>query len=110
MLPGVTVEATSPALIENVRSTVTDGRGQYLLPELRAGVYTVTFSLAAFATLKREGLELRTNFTAQVDVELTVSQLQETITVSGSTPLVDVRSATQQRTVSRELLDTVPTA
>src|SRR6185436_8538806 len=107
---GVTVEAASPALIENVRSTISDGRGQYQLPELRAGQYTVSFSLAGFATLKREGLELRTNFTAQVDVELTVSQLQETITVSGSTPLVDVQSATQQRTVSRELLDTVPTA
>src|SRR4051794_10831957 len=110
VLPGVTVEATSPALIENVRSTVTDGRGQYVLPELRPGVYTVAFALAGFATLKRERLELRTNFTAQVDVELTVSQLQETITVTGSTPLVDVRGATQQRTVSRELLDTVPTA
>ena len=110
VLPGVTVEAASPALIEKVRSTVTDERGQYRLPELRPGVYTVTFSLPGFSTLKREGLELRTNFTAQVDVELTVSQLQETITVSGATPLVDVQSATQQRTVSRELLDAVPTA
>ena len=110
VLPGVTVEATSPALIEKVRSTVTNDRGQYRLPELRPGMYTVTFSLAAFSTLKREGLELRTNFTAQVDVELTISQLQETITVSGSTPLVDVQGATQQRTVTREVLDTVPTA
>ena len=110
VLPGVTVEAASPALIENVRSTVTDERGQYRLPELRPGMYTVTFSLPGFATLKREGLELRTNFTAQVDVELKVSQLQETITVTGATPLVDVQSATQQRTVSREVLDTVPTA
>ena len=73
-------------------------------------MYTVTFSLPGFATFKRDGLELRTNFTAQVDVELTVSQLQETITVTGATPLVDVQGATQQRTVSRELLDTVPTA
>ena len=110
VLPGVTVEAASPALIEKVRSTVTDERGQYRLPELRPGMYTVTFSLAGFSTLKREGLELRTNFTAQVDVELMVSQLEETITVSGATPLVDVSSATQQRTISREVLDTVPTA
>ena len=110
VLPGVTVEAASPALIEKVRSTVTDERGQYRLPELRPGAYTLTFSLAGFSTLKRDGLELRTNFTAQIDVELTVSALQETITVSGATPLVDVQSATQQRTVTREVLDTVPTA
>ena len=76
VLPGVTVEAASPALIEKVRSTVTDERGQYRLSELRPGTYTVTFSLAGFATLKREGLELRTNFTAQVDAELEVSQLR----------------------------------
>ncbi|HEY1304235.1 MAG TPA: carboxypeptidase regulatory-like domain-containing protein [Vicinamibacterales bacterium] len=110
VLPGVTVEAASPALIEKVRSTITDERGQYRLPELRPGMYAVTFALSGFSTLKRDGLELRTNFTAQVDVELKVSNLQETITVSGSTPLVDVQTATQQRTVSREVLDTVPTA
>jgi Carboxypeptidase regulatory-like domain len=110
VLPGVTVEAASPALIEKVRSSVTDERGQYRLPELRPGGYSVTFSLAGFSTLKRDGLELRTNFTAQVDVELTVSDIQETITVSGATPLVDTQSATQQRTVTREVLDTVPTA
>ena len=110
VLPGVTVEAASPELIEKVRSTVTDERGQYRLPELRPGMYAVTFSLTGFSTLRRDGLELRTNFTAQVDVELKVSQVEETITVSGSTPLVDVQSATQQRTVSREMLDTVPTA
>ena len=90
VLPGVTVEAASPALIEKVRSTVTDDRGEYRLSELRPGMYTVTFSLAGFSTLKRDGLELRTNFTAQVDVELKVSQLEETITVTGATPLVDV--------------------
>ena len=73
-------------------------------------MYTVTFSLPGFATVRNEGLELRTNFTAQVDAELKVSQLEETITVTGATPLVDVQSATQQRTVSREVLDTVPTA
>ena len=110
VLPGVTVEASSPALIERVRATVTDERGEYRLPELRPGIYAVTFTLPGFATLNRDGLELRTNFTAQIDVELTVSQLQETITVSGATPLVDVQGATQQRTVTREVLDTVPTA
>src|SRR5436190_7550363 len=110
VLPGVTVEAASPALIEKVRSTVSDERGQYRLDGLRPGVYTVTFALAGFATVKRDGLELRTNFTATVDADLKVSQLEETITVTGATPLVDVASATQQRTISREVLDTVPTA
>ena len=70
----------------------------------------MTFSLPGFSTFKRDGLELRTNFTAQVDAELKVSQIEETITVSGASPLVDVTAATQQRTVSREVLDTVPTA
>ena len=110
VLPGVTIEAASPALIEKVRSTVSDERGQYRLAELRPGVYTVTFSLPGFATVRNEGLELRTSFTAQLDAELKVSQLEETITVTGATPLVDVPTATQQRTVSREVLDAVPTA
>src|SRR5688572_29236032 len=110
VLPGVTVEAASPALIERVRTAVTNDRGEYQLTELRPGPYVVTFTLPGFSTLKRDGLELRTNFTAQVDAELTVSTLEETITVTGSTPLVDVSSATQQRTVTREVLDTVPTA
>ena len=110
VLPGATVEATSPARIERVRSTISDDRGEYRLPELRPGTYTLTFTLPGFATLKRDGLELRTNFTARVDAELTVSQLEETITVIGGAPLVDTQGATQQRTVSRELLDTVPTA
>ena len=110
VLPGVTVEASSPALIEKVRSTVSDERGQYRLSELRPGTYTLTFSLAGFATVRNEGLELRTNFTATIDADMKVSQLEETITVTGATPLVDVSSATQQRTVSREVLDTVPTA
>jgi hypothetical protein len=110
VLPGVTVEASSPALIEKVRTTVTNERGEYRITELRPGVYTVTFSLAGFATLVRDRLELRTNFTATIDAELRVSELQETVTVTGATPLIDVQAATQQRTVSREVLDTVPTA
>ena len=76
VLPGVTVEAASPALIEKVRSTVTDERGEYRLLRAAARRLLVTFSLSGFSTLKRDGLELRTNFTAQVDVELKVSQLR----------------------------------
>jgi len=110
VVPGVNVEAASPALIERVRTAVTDERGQYRLSELPPGTYVVTFTQPGFATLKREGLELRTNFTAEVDVEMMVSQQQETVTVEALTPLVDVQSATQQQTIERSLLDSVPTA
>jgi hypothetical protein len=110
VLPGVTVEAASPALIEKVRTAVTDASGEYRIAELRPGVYSVTFTLPGFSTLKRDEIELRTSFTATINAELKVGGLQETITVSGGTPLVDVQTATQQRTISRELLDAVPTA
>src|ERR1700747_1498491 len=92
VLPGVTVEATSPALIEKVRTVVTDGEGQYKIIDLRPGAYTVTFSLTRFSTLKREGIELTTNFTANVNAELRVGSLQETVIVSGTTPVVDVQN------------------
>src|SRR3989442_8223444 len=89
VLPGVTVEAASPALIEKVRTVVTDDQGQYKILELRPGQYTVAFSLAGFATVKREGIELTTGFTAQVNAELRVGSLEETVTVSGASPVVD---------------------
>ena len=84
VMPGVTVEASSPALIEKVRSAVTDGSGQYRIVNLVPGTYTVTFTLPGFSTLKRDGVELTTNFTATVNAELKVGSLEESITVSGS--------------------------
>ena len=93
VLPGVTVEASSPALIEKTRSVVTDGTGQYRVEQLRGGVYAVTFSLSGFSTLKREGIELAGSFAATVNAELKVGSLQETVTVSGESPLVDIQSA-----------------
>ena len=90
VLPGVTAEASSPALIEKVRSAVTDGAGQYRIENLRPGVYTVTFSLAGFTTIKREGIELTGSFTATVSVEMKVGAVSETIVVTGETPVVDV--------------------
>src|SRR6266566_255940 len=81
VVPDVTVEAASPALIERVRAAVTDEKGQYRLSEVSPGTYVLTFIRPGFATLKREGLELRTNFTAEIDVQMTVSQQQDTITV-----------------------------
>src|SRR6059036_2584156 len=80
VLPGVTVEAASPALIEKVRSVVTDDRGEYKIVELRPGTYTITFTLPGFSTVRREGLELTAGFTASVDGELRVGAVEETIT------------------------------
>jgi len=109
VLPGVTVEASSPALIEKVRSAVTDATGQYKIVDLRPGTYTVTFTLPGFSTVKREGLELTGSFTATVDTELRVGTLEETITVTGETPTVDVQSSTRQRVVSAEVINALPT-
>jgi hypothetical protein len=109
VLPGVTVEAASPALIEKVRSVATDGSGQYRIVDLRPGTYSVTFTLPGFASVKRENVELPATFTANIDAELRVGSLEETITVSGQTPLVDVQSATQSQVLSKELLEAVPT-
>jgi len=110
VLPGVTVEASSPALIEKARSVVTDGSGQYRLVTLPPGVYAVTFTLSGFSTVRREGIELRSTFTAAVDADLRVGAVTETVTVTGETPLVDVQSATQQRVLGSEVVDAIPTS
>ena len=110
VMPGVTVEAASPALIEKVRSAVTDENGVYRIIDLRPGVYTLTFTLPGFNTVTRDGLELGSNFTATINVELSVGTLQESITVSGASPVVDVQSNVKQQVLSRDVLDAVPTA
>src|SRR6185436_6207949 len=92
VLPGVTVEASSPALIEKVRSAVSDGGGQYRFVDLLPGVYAVTFTLPGFSTFKREGIELAGNFTASNNAEMRVGTLEETITVTGESPVVDVQN------------------
>ena len=97
-------------LIEKVRSISTDAQGLYRLIDLRPGNYTVTFTLPGFKSVIREGLELPSNFTATVNAELSVGGLEETITVSGGAPLVDVQSTQRSVVVNRELLDSVPTA
>ena len=96
VLPGVTVEASSPALIEKVRTVVTDGRGQYRIIELRPGMYAVTFSLPGFSTVRREQIELTTGFTAVLDAALRVGAVEETVTVSGASPIVDTQNVRTQ--------------
>src|SRR5437764_1900611 len=108
VLPGVTVEAASPALIEKVRTIVTDADGTYRILDLRPGVYSVTFSLPGFRSVRREGIELPASFTATVSVDLAVGAVAETITVTGAAPLVDVQNTISQRVLSKDVLDAVP--
>jgi hypothetical protein len=110
VLPGVTVEAASPVLIEKVRSVVSDSTGQYRIVNLRPGTYTVTFSLPGFSSVKRDGIELSGSFVATVNGDLKVGALEETITVTGETPIVDVQSAKVQRTVSKDIISSIPTS
>jgi len=109
VLPGVTVEASSPALIEKVRAATTDNAGAYRVIDLRPGVYTVTFTLPGFNTFVREKLELPADFTAPLNVELRVGGVEETVTVSGASPVVDVQSVTRRDVLSREFIDALPT-
>jgi hypothetical protein len=109
VLPGVTVEAASPALIEKVRTVVTDSQGVYRVVGLRPGIYTVTFTLPGFTSFRREGLELTTGFTATVNAELKVGAVEETITVTGESPVVDISNVRQQTTLERSTLDALPT-
>jgi hypothetical protein len=109
VMPGVTVEVASPALIEKVRSAVTDGSGQYRITNLSAGTYRVTFSLTGFSTVIREGIVLSGAFTATVNAELQIGALEESVTVSGASPIVDVQAVTTQNVLTREYLDQLPT-
>src|SRR3989454_6461722 len=109
VLPGVTVEASSPALIEGSRTAVTDGAGQYTIADLRPGVYAVAFSLTGFRGVRRDGIVLPTSFTATVNADLAIGTVQEAITVTGESPLVDVQRSVSQSVMTRETLDTIPT-
>src|SRR5688572_24462337 len=110
VLPGVTVEASSPALIEKVRTATTDGSGQYRIVDLRAGDYTVTFSLSGFSTVKREGVTLEGSFTATINVDLRVGELTETITVTGESPIVDVQSVRRQMVLDNDIISAIPSS
>ncbi len=110
VLPGVTVEVSSPVLIEKTRSAVTDGTGQYRIIDLPAGTYSVTFTLTGFQTVKREGVELTGSLVATINADLKVGAVEETITVSGETPIVDVQSTRRQTTLSGETVNSIPSA
>jgi hypothetical protein len=108
VLPGVTVEAASDALIERVKVATTDGQGLFRIIDLRPGTYIVTFSLPGFGSVRREGLQLTAEFTATVNAELTVGEVAETITVTGEAPLVDTTTAVHTQVLDREAIDVLP--
>jgi hypothetical protein len=108
VMPGVTVEASSEALIEKVRTATTDSAGRYAIVSLRPGNYVVTFTLPGFKTIKREGIVLEGAFAATVNADMEVGALEETVTVTGASPVVDLQSTQNQFVASREVLDALP--
>jgi hypothetical protein len=110
VLPGVTVEAASDVLIERVRSAISDSTGQYRIVDLRPGTYAVTFTLAGFNTFKREGIELTGSFTATVNAEMKVGSIEESVTVTGESPIIDTQSVKRQTVLSNEIVTALPAA
>ncbi|PYS28778.1 MAG: hypothetical protein DMG11_11430 [Acidobacteria bacterium] len=109
VLPGVTVEVSSPVLIEKIRSTISDESGRYQVIQLRPGTYAVTFTLPGFNTVKREGIELTSDFTAQVNADMSVGAIQDTVTVTEEVPVVDTQNITTRTVMTRDILDVMPT-
>ncbi len=109
VLPGVTVEVTSPAIIAGTKTATTDATGQYQVVDLRPGTYLVAFTLPGFQTLRRDGIQLSASFTATVNVEMKVGALEETVTVTGESPVVDTKQSVAQSVMSRDVMDRIPT-
>lgn len=107
-VPGVTVEVTSPALIERTKTTVTSGEGRYQVVDLRPGDYAVTFTLDRFQTIRRSGITLSTGFTATIDARLAIGPLEDEVTVVGGAPVIDTRSGTSERPLHQELIEGIP--
>ena len=108
-LPGVTVTATSPALQVPSVVTVTDAAGEYRLTPLPIGIYTVTYELVGFQSVRREGVQLTVGFAARLDQVLSLGAVVETITVTGASPLVDVTSTATSTNVTQAALEELPT-
>jgi len=110
VLPGVTVEASSPVLIEKVRSAVTDSTGRYTILDLRPGAYRITFTLPGFRTTVREGVELAGTAIVTINADMTVGGVQETITVSGEAPTVNLQTTTRQAVMDQEIVSAIPSS
>src|SRR6202035_561822 len=109
VLPGVTVEAASPVLIEKQKTAITDGQGRYTIVDLRPGIYRISFTLTGFQTIVRDGVDLPANFVATINADMKVGSLEETVTVTRQTPLVDVTQAARTQALTRDVIDTLPT-
>jgi hypothetical protein len=109
VLPGVTVEASSSALIEKTRSAISDAAGLYRIVDLRPGTYRVTFTLPGFTTLIRDGIVLESNFVAPLNVDMALGGVEQAITVTGASPIVDVQSSQRREVVNGDMLETLPT-
>ena len=109
VLPGVSIEVSSPALIEKARSAVSDESGRYRVIELRPGKYSVAFSLPGFSTVKRDDIEITSNFTANVNAELMVGNVQDSVTVTEEVATVDTQNITTRTVMTRDVLDVLPT-
>src|SRR4029434_10146140 len=107
-LPGATVEASSSALIEKTRTAISDGTGQYRITDLPPGTYNLTFTLAGVNAVQRQGVQLTGSGVIPINAELRVGALQETITVTGETPIVDTQSTRREMVISAESLATLP--
>src|SRR2546422_9793887 len=110
VLPGVTVEASSPALIEKTRTAATDGSGQYRIVDLRPGTYALTFTLPGFNTVKRDGIELTGSQTITIPAEMRVGGIAETVTVTGESPVVDVQTARRKLVLKDDVIQSLPGA
>jgi hypothetical protein len=108
VLPGVTVEASSPVLIEKARTAVADGTGTYQIPNLQPGTYKLTFTLQGFSTVVREGVELSGAGVTTINTELKVGTVAESVTVTGETPVVDVQSARTQTVMNGDVVRSLP--
>jgi hypothetical protein len=110
VLPGVTVEASSDVLIEKTRTAVTNGSGQYRIENLLPGVYTMTFALSGFASVKREGVEVSGVGVITINADMRVGAVAETVIVTGETPVVDVQSARRGQTLAGDVIKDLPAA
>src|SRR5262245_32717845 len=110
VLPGVTVEAASSALIEKTRAAITDGTGQYQIVDLRPGTYTVTFTLSGFSAVKRDGVEITGGGTITINADMKVGNVTETVNVTGETPIVDVQSSKRQAVLENKVINELPVA
>src|SRR5262245_23788078 len=110
VLPGVTVEAASPVLIEKTRTVVTNGEGRYAIVDIRPGTYTVTFTLPGFSTVRQSEIIVPSNVSVPINAEMKIGAIEETITVAASSPVVDVQNVSRTQVMTRDLMDNIPNA